>query len=180
MGAHRGDHIEVGETRFHHQDIGALGLVLHGFGERLASVAEVHLIGRTRALEAAVHGIAERSVESRGEFGRVGHDRDVREALGVEACAHGADHAVHHSRGREHVDAGTRGRNGLTLQVCQRRVIQHLVTVHHAAVTMVGVLAETVVADHDHVGGRRARAAHHARQQAIRVPGVAADRVLVA
>ena len=180
MGAHRGDHIEVGETRLHHQDIGALGLVLQGFGERLARVAEVHLIGRTRALEAAVHGIAERSVESRGELGRVGHDRDVREALGIEACAHGADHAVHHSRRREHVGTGTRGRDRLALQVCQRRVIQHLVTVHHAAVTVVGVLTKTVVADHDHVGGRGARAAHHACQQAVRVPGVATDRVFVA
>ena len=50
--------------------------------------------------------VAERAVEGGGVFGGVGHDLDVAEALHVQRPADGADPAVHHVGGRDHVGAG--------------------------------------------------------------------------
>ena len=86
---------------------GALRHVELGLAKAFSYVCRIHLIAAPVAeLRRAVCGLAERSIESGCILHGVGHDRNRREPRVVEAAANRADHAIHHSRGRDHVGTG--------------------------------------------------------------------------
>ena len=68
------------------------------------------------------------------------------------ACADGADPPVHHVARRDDVDAGARLRDRRARQQLERRiVVDDAVGAQHAAVAVVGVLAQAQVGDHEQV-----------------------------
>ena len=73
----------------------------------------------------------------------------MREAGRVECRADGADHAVEHAAGGDHVGAGTDVADTLGRQVRQRRVIVEVEPAgllrKHSTMSVIGVLAETFV-----------------------------------
>ena len=94
----------------------------------LVAVGRIHLVALAMAeVGGGAGGLAERAVEAGGVLGRVGHDRQVLEALLVERLAHPADEAVHHARRRDDVGAGARlrrarrGRGSRASRRCRRR-----------------------------------------------------------
>ena len=147
------DHVEVVPGRLHHQQVGALRLVQQRLAQRLAGVGRIHLVAPAVAfLRTRVGGVAERAVEGGGELGRVAHDRGrLGEALVVERAADGPHAAVHHVAGRDQVGAGPGVRDGDAAEQRQRRVVgDRAVVVEHAAVAVVGVLAEADIGrDHE-------------------------------
>src|SRR5260370_162181 len=112
--------IEIGQAGLDHDHVGALGNVELSLAQRLLRVRRIHLIGALVAGERrrGADRVAERTVEGRGVFRRIGHDRHVRERGRVQRGADGADPAVHHVGGRADVAAG--------LGLHQRLAHQHL------------------------------------------------------
>ena len=91
--------------------------------------------------------------EAGGEFGRIGHDRNILEAFAVQPPADRADHAVHHTGRRDHIGAGLGGDNRLLCQILQRLiVVHHAFGGDHAAVAVRGVFAETGIGHHQRIG----------------------------
>ena len=106
---HAAQHVEVGQRRLDHEDVGALLHVEQRLAHRLVAVRAVHLVGAAVAERGSrVGGLAERPVERGGELRAVGDDRHVAQALVVERVADVADPAVHHVARRDHVAAGAR------------------------------------------------------------------------
>ena len=94
------DHVQVGQRRLDHEDVGALLDVEPRLADRLVGVGGIHLVAATVAeRRRRVGRVAERPVEGRGELGRVGHDRRVDQAVVVQRGADRAHAAVHHVAG---------------------------------------------------------------------------------
>ncbi len=107
------DHVEVGQRRLDHHDVGALLDVERRLAHRLVAVGRIHLVAAPVAeRRRRVGRLAERAVEGGGELRRVGHDRRLGEALVVERVADRADAAVHHVARRDDVGAGAGLRDG--------------------------------------------------------------------
>ena len=100
--------VEVGQAGLDHDHVGAFGDIELGLAQRLLGVGRIHLIGALVARERrrGADRVAERTVEGRGVFRRIGHDRHVREGGPVERGADGADPSVHHVGGRDDVAPG--------------------------------------------------------------------------
>ena len=93
--------IQVGARRFHHQAVGALGFIEQRLANGFPAVHRAHLIGFTIALQRGTGRFAERAVEGRGELGRIGHDRRIGEAGGVQRAANRLHLTIHRGgRGR--------------------------------------------------------------------------------
>ena len=75
----RAEDVEIGQAGLDHDHVGALGDVELGLAQRLVGIAVVHLVGALVAGECrrGADGIAERAVERRGVFRRIGHDLHV-------------------------------------------------------------------------------------------------------
>ena len=78
---------------------------------------------RSPKVGARVGGVAERAVVAARVLHRVGHDRDVLEALGVERGADGGHAAVHHVARGDHVGAGLGVGDGLLGEQLERDVV---------------------------------------------------------
>ena len=101
------DDIQVGQRRLDHDDVGSFGHVQLHFPKRLPPVRRVHLIlSPVPELGRAFGRVPEGPVEGAGVLGRVAHDGGVLQPRGVQGGSDGADHAVDHPRGRDHVGAG--------------------------------------------------------------------------
>ena len=126
--AHRGQHVERRHGGLDHDHVRALGHVLRDFGQRLAAVARVLLVGPavTAAGDGDVDRVAERAVERGGVLGGVGQDGDPVVAPAVERGADGRHLPVHHAAGRHHVRPGLGLGQGDALVELERRVVEHL------------------------------------------------------
>ena len=83
----------------------------------------------------------------------------MREPGRVEPAADRPDHAVHHAARGDHVGPGLRVADALLGQERQRGVVVHVepaaALAQDAAVAVVGVLAEALVGDEQHVVAER-------------------------
>ncbi len=82
--------------------------------------------------------------------------------------------AVHCCRRCDYVSPGAGGGHGLLAEIDQSLVVVDFVVVHHAAMAVIGVLAEAGVGHHDHFRHGVLGNARHARDQTVFAPGVAA------
>ena len=126
-------------------------------------------------LRRGVGGLAERAVEPRAVLRRVRHDADAVEAALVERRADGGDASVHHVRRHHEVGAGRGVRQRGLHQPLHGGVVDDLVALDDAAVSVRRVLAQAHVGRdhqrrrgaldranrflHRRVGGRRLRPA---------------------
>ena len=90
--------------------------------------------------------VAERAVEGRGVFRRIGHDLHVGEAGGVERRADRADAAVHHVGGRDDVAAGLGLHQRLLHQHLDGLVVEDDAVAHQAVMAVAGIGIERDVA----------------------------------
>ena len=178
--AHRPDHVEVGKRRLDHDRVGALGEVELALAERLADVGRVHLVappvaeGRRR-----VGRLAERAVEGGGVLGRVGDDRQLLEALGVERPADRADAAVEHVARADGVGARLGVAHGRLREQLERDVVQDLVALDDAAVAVRRVLAEADVGEEHEPGGLLPQRPERALDDPVVVVGARRGLVLL-
>ena len=112
-------------------------------------IGRVHLIGALVADQrgARADRIAERPVEGRGVFGRIGHDLDVGKARRIEAGADRADAAVHHVGRRDDVAAGLGLDQGLADQNPDGLVVENDAVAHQAVMAVAGIGIERDVAE---------------------------------
>ena len=147
------DHVQVGEGRFYHDDIGAFGDVALDLPHGHAPVGRVHLVAAPVAeLGRGVGGHAEWTVEGGGVFGGVAHDRHIGIPMVVQGSADGPHLTVHHRRRGHQIRSGLYLGQGCPGQQLQAGVVVHVTVFHDAAVTVVGILAETNVGDDQHIG----------------------------
>ena len=99
--------VQIGQARFHHHHVGALGEVERHFAQRFVRVRRILLIGFLVALQRRrrADGLAVRPVEPARILGGIGEDHRVGEALLLEGEADGANAPVHHVRRRDHIRA---------------------------------------------------------------------------
>ena len=111
-------------------------------------LAGVHLVGALVAGQrlGRADRVAERAVEGRRVFRRIGHDRDVGEVCGVERLADRADPAVHHVGRRDDVAAGFRLHQRLLDQHRDGLVVEDDAVAHQAVMAVAGVGIERHVA----------------------------------
>ena len=100
------------------------------------------------------------------------------EARRVERAADGADAAVHHVRGRDHVGAGPRVHDGHARQQLERGVVEDLLALDHAAVAVRRVLAQADVGDDEQLAALGADGAHRPLHDAVVRVALRALRVL--
>ncbi len=173
------DQVEIGHRRLHHDHVGAFFQVQLDLAHGFAPVGRIHLVAAAVAeLRGRFGGLAERPVEDRGEFGRVGKNRDLLEAVGVQRLADGRHAAVHHVGRRHDVGAGAGvGKRGLG-QPLQGGIVIHVAILDVAAVAVAGVLAIAHVGDHQQLGRLAADGADGALDDAIVVVGARGHFVL--
>ena len=109
---------------------------------------------------------------------RVGHDPHPLEAGLVQRAADGADAAVHHVRGRDHVAAGLGLHQRLAAEHVDRLVVDHVAVADQPVVAVAGVGVERHVADHAHLGHRRLDRAHRLAHQVVGIQRLVAVRGL--
>ena len=106
-------------------------------------------------LRRAFRGVTKRSVENRGKFGGVAHDAGLIETVRIQCFANGADAAVHHVAGRNHVGAGARVGKRRLDQKIDRLVVEDvkMIAIHPGdpAMTVAHVFAETHIGQHDYL-----------------------------
>ena len=149
-----GDHIEVGEGRLHHDQVGAFLDVGADLGQRLTRVARVLLVALAVATahDGDVDGVAEGPVERGGVLGGVGEDRGAHVPGAVERAADGCDLPVHHPARRGDVGAGFGLRDRSSLVDLEGGVVVDVaVGPDDAAVPVVGVLVDAQVGDEHHL-----------------------------
>ena len=159
--AHRAHHVEVGQRRLDHHDVGALGDVQRDLAQRLAAVRRrpAGRCGgrRTAARTRPPRGTGRRR-RRRTSPRRRGSATSVKPAL-VERRADGADLAVHHpagpTSGRRPRPARPPSRRSAP---ASRRCRPTPSAVEHAAVPVVGELVQAQVG-HQHRCRRRPRRA---------------------
>ena len=102
----------------------------------------------------AADGVAERPVEGRGIFCRIGHDLRIEETLGIEAGADRRDPAVHHVGRRDDIGAGA----GLVQRLADEHrdglVVEDGVAAQQSVVAMARIGVERDIGD-EADGGRR-------------------------
>ena len=92
--------------------------------------------------------VAERAVERRSVFGRIGHDLHVAKAGRIEAGADGANSAVHHVGGRDDVAARFGLDHGLAHQNRDRFVVENDSLTQQPIMAVAGIGVERHVAEH--------------------------------
>ena len=117
--------------------------------QSLVGIGGVHLVGALVALQRAGRAdrFAERAVEGRSVFRRVGHDLHVDEPFRVQRRADGADPAVHHVGGGDDVGAGVRLVERLPHQRRYGFVVEDRLARHEAVVAVARVGIERNVGD---------------------------------
>src|SRR5439155_6042672 len=176
---HAPQNVEVGHTGLDHDHIGPLGNIKFDLAQRLVAVGRVHLI---RALVAnQVRGraycVAEWTVEGRGIFGRVGHDRNVGKAGAVETRADRPDAPVPHVRRGDDVAAGLRLDQRLLHQDFHRFVVEYDAVAQEAVVAVAGVGIEGDIAKDTDARHRTFNGAYGATHQVVWINRFAAGLV---
>ena len=148
--------VDVRQCRFDHDDVGAFVDIERDFAQRFFRIGGVHLIRTAIAeLRRAFRGVTKRSVENRGKFGGVAHDAGLIETVRIQCFANGADAAVHHVAGRNHVGAGARVGKRRLDQKIDRLVVEdmEMIAIHPGdpAMTVAHVFAETHIGQHDYL-----------------------------
>ena len=129
-------------------------------------LAGVHLIGALVAVERRRRAdrVAERPVEGRGIFRRIGHDLHVEEARGVEPCADRADAAVHHVGGRDDVAAGSAWISACCTSTVDRLIVEDHAVAHQPVMAVAGIGIERDVGSMTPSSGTSRLIARQARQ----------------
>ena len=120
------------------------GDVERDLAQRLVAIGGIHLIGELVALEHAGRAdrVAERPVEGRGIFRRIGEQLRAGEAVGLERGPDRADAAVHHVGRREDVAAGLGLNQRLMHQHLERPVVVDLAVDQEPVMAVAGVRVE--------------------------------------
>ena len=154
------DDVEVGAGGLHHQEVGAFFGVENRLTGGLAAIGGIHLVGGLRdrgfaGLAGAADGVAERTVERRGELGGVGEDARTGMSCCIESLADRLHASVHHVGGRDEIRAGLGGQDRHFHERFDGAVIVHVRAggVQHAVVAVRGVGVEGDVGE-DHRAGR--------------------------
>ena len=146
---------------------------------RLVAVGRVHLIAGLAVPAgelAGTDGVAERAVESRRVFRRVGHDLYILVAGIVERRADRGDTAVHHVRWRDDIASGIRLAHRLAAEHRNGLVIHDFAVTQDAVMAMVGERVERHIADHAEFGTGLLDRAHGPADQIV---PVARQRALI-
>jgi len=146
--------VEVGHGGLHQDHVGALTDVEFDLAQGLAEVGSIHLIAEAVAeVGGGVGGLAEGSIEGRGELGGIAENGGVVAGSGIEGGADGVDSTVHHVGGGDDVGSCLGEGDGGLGEQREGRVVVDLVAVaivcDEAAVSVGGVLAEADVGDKD-------------------------------
>ncbi len=179
MVLHPRDDVEIGQAGLDHHHVGALLEIEPDLGDRLVGIARVHLVGALVADQRRVGAdrVAERAIEGRRVFRRIGHDLHVLLARRVERGPDRADAPVHHVGGGDHVGPGIGQRQRLLDEDRHAGVVEDALALHHAVMAMRGVGVERRVADDAdlrHLGLDRP---HRPAHQVARVDRLGASRV---
>ena len=146
FGFHAPDNVQIRECGLDHHDVGAFVDIERHFADGFIGIGGVHLVAAAVAEFRCGFGhLAERPVESRGEFRGIAHDGEVGKALVVQFGADGANAAIHHVAGRHHVRAGGRVAGGGFGEELEGGVVQNLAVMHDAAMAMRSVFAQADV-----------------------------------
>ena len=140
------DHVQVGQGRLHHHHIRSLGLIQSNFPDSLPGVPGVHLV--TLAVPRSrgrIGGVPERTVIRRGVLDGVGQYAHLGETRLVQPVPDRAHPSVHHIGGSHQVRAGLGVAQGHVGEVLEGGVVDDLAAVDEAAVSMIGVGAQTYV-----------------------------------
>ena len=150
------DDVEIGAGGLHHQEVGAFFGVEDRLTGGLAAIGGIHLVGGLRdrgfaGLAGAADGVAERTVERRGELGGVGEDARAGVAGGIEALADRLHPSVHHVGGGDEIGAGLGGEDRHLHERFDGAVVIHVRAggVQDAVVSVRGVRVEGDVGE-DH------------------------------
>mgnify|MGYP003337085327 CR=1 FL=1 len=104
---HGGDDVQVCQGRLDHHDIRSFLDIQIDLAQRFPSVRRIHLVGLTIAeLGTGERRIPKRRIETRREFRRVGHDRQLGEPGLIKLRADGSDPPIHHIGGSHHIRTG--------------------------------------------------------------------------
>ena len=104
---HGPDHVQVGQGRLDHDDVGPLLHIQGHLAQGLPDIGRVHLVGLAVPEGGGGLGrLPEGAVKGRGVLGRVGHDHRILEPGLVQPGPDGLHPAVHHVRGGHHVGSG--------------------------------------------------------------------------
>ena len=122
--------------------------------------------------------LAERAVERRSVFSRVGQDGRPAESVGVEFAADARHAPVHHIGGGHDVRAFLGLGQGSLGQEFERQVVLHLAIFDHPAMAVAGVLAKTHIADDEEVRNGLLHRPDGALHDAFRVVGARAGFIL--
>ena len=146
------------------------------FAQRLVGIAGVHLVGALVAGQRfrGADGVAERAVERRRIFRRIGHDRDVGEVFAIERFADRADAAIHHVRRRDDVAAGFGLHQRLLHQQLDGFVIEDHAVAQQAVMAVAGIGIERDVAENADVGHFFLDRADGAADEIVRIERLAA------
>src|SRR5437868_5315356 len=154
---HPCDDVEIGHPGLDHDEVGPLCKVELDLAQRLLDVGRIHLITALVALEPplAADRLAERAIEGRGVFRRIGHDRDILVPGRFERPADCSDATVHHV-GRSHdVRAGIGLDQGLIDQDADGVVVDDIAEfVDQPIMAMHGIRIEGDVGQHADLGDR--------------------------
>src|SRR5262249_30585495 len=148
--------VHIRQSRFYHHNVRSFIDIQCYLTQGFLGVSKIHLVRTAIAkLRRALSSLAEWTVESRCEFGRVTHDRGLIEAFGIERLPNGTYAAVHHVAWRNDVRA--------SCCVGERRLHQQLdgfivenvemlsVDACHTTVSVTHVLAKADIGDCDKV-----------------------------
>ena len=174
------DDIEVRAGRLDHNDVGALLDIAVDSAAREPAAARRQLVAFAVAKGGArAGGVAERAVQTAGEFGRVGHQDDLVGDAGFDEFElDGADAAVVHVRGGDAVGAGFGvGHGDVADAVDGEGVVEAAVVAQDAAVAVRGVFAEADVGDDEEGGEVAAQEADGLDDGAVGVVGGGAEGV---
>ncbi len=92
------------------------------------------------------------SVKSRSIFGRIRHNRHIRKAVFIQTFSNCSYPAIHHIGRGDHIGPGLCVGHSCFCKQRQGGVIFHRIAAQSAAVTVVGVFAQTHVGYHIKIG----------------------------
>ena len=166
---HAPDQVEVRQRRLDHDDVGAFVDVQLDLAQRLVGVGRIHLVAAPVAeLRRRLRRLAERPVEAGRELGGVGHDR--RPGRSPPRRAPRGSHSTRPSIMSDGATMSAPARACVSASLASRSRVASLSTspsAMHAAVAVVGVLAQADVGDHHQVGHRLLDRPHRLRHDAV-------------